>query len=43
MEFQRNSLFLSLPTVVLHMCSSLGVDCTTVSKDAAFASVTINH
>lgn len=29
MEFQRNSLFLSLPTVVLHLCSSLGADCNT--------------
>lgn len=42
MEFQRNSLFLSLPTAVLHMCSSLGADCNTLPRDAVFASATIN-
>lgn len=42
MEFQRNSLFLSLPTVVLHMSSSLGADCKIPPRDAAFASATIN-
>lgn len=43
MEFQRNSLVLSLPTVVLHMCSSLGADCNALPRDAAFASATINR
>lgn len=42
MEFQRNSLFLSLATVVLHMCSSLSADCNTLPRDAVFASATIN-